>query len=65
MIRFADDYFSDIRLKMLKNQERLSLNAESEAVQFSATKDLLDRADRLCDEDENSGDIPLNIKGFS
>lgn len=62
--KIANDYLAEIRAKLIKNQEKLALGAKSEMVQFSATKDLLDRIDTIQSLADNSGEITVNIKGF-
>jgi transposase len=48
--KLSDKYLAEQRAIMLKNQSRLALRARSEMVRFSATKDLLDRADIVADK---------------
>lgn len=54
----SDNYLVELRAMMLKNQEKLALNAKSEMVKFSATRDLLDRADLINEQ------APENIVEF-
>lgn len=62
--KLSNDYLTEIRAKLIKNQEKLALSAKSEMVKFSATKDLLDRIDAIQNLSESSGEIILNIRGF-
>ena len=62
--KLNNDYLAEIRAKLIKNQEKLALTANSEMVKFSATKDLLDRIDTIQSLADNSGEITVNIKGF-
>lgn len=62
--KLSNDYLTEIRANLIKNQERLALGAKSEMVKFSATKDLLDRIDAIQSLSESSGEIILNIRGF-
>lgn len=62
--KLSNDYLTEIRANLIKNQEKLALSAKSEMVKFSATKDLLDRIDAIQSLSESSGEIILNIRGF-
>lgn len=52
--KVVNNYLIEIRANLIKNQENLALNAKSEMVKFSATKDLLDRTDVIQNDLSNS-----------
>lgn len=62
--KLSNDYLTEIRANLIKNQEKLALSAKSEMVKFSATKDLLDRIDAIQNLSEESREIIVNIRGF-